>query len=324
MKTERTIMDTHPPFIVAAAQVTPVFLDLKASLNKACDVILEASKNGAKLVVFPEAFIPAYPEWVWNTAGGQEKILDSLYSELVTNSITVPDSATDKLCQAARKAKINVAIGINERNNEASNASLYNSLLYINDAGNILGTHRKLIPTSGERTVWSQGNGSTLEVYDTSVGRLGGLICWENYMPLARYAMYSWGTQVYVAPTWDRGKMWITTLQHIAKEGGMFVIGCCMPLRLKDIPDRFEFKQFYDQGKDWINTGHSCIVGPDGDILAGPLVKKEGVLYAEIDLKSIPSSKRMLDVTGHYARPDVFRFGVNRDPNPIMHLEESK
>ena len=211
-------------FKVASAQVTPIFLNRKATLEKACKIIDEAGKNGAKLVVFPEAFFPAYPEWVWSVPGGNQALLDSLYLELVNNSIAVPDESTEKLCQAARKAKLNVVMGINERNKESSNASLYNSMLYIDDGGNVLGTHRKLIPTAAERTVWAQGNGSTLEVYDTSVGRLGGLICWENYMPLARSAMYSWGTQVYAAPTWDRGSLWISSLRHIAKMESHFTL----------------------------------------------------------------------------------------------------
>jgi nitrilase len=318
-------MDTREPFVVAAAQATPAFLDRKATLKKATDLIFEASKNGARLIVFPEAFFPAYPDWVHLTAGGRQgSLLDALYTELVANSIAVPDETTEKLCQAARKARIHVVMGINERNREASNASLYNSLLYIDDTGKILGTHRKLIPTGGERTVWAQGDGSTLEAYDTSIGKLGGLICWENLMPLARYTMYAWGTQVYVAPTWDRGDLWITTLRHIAKEGSMFVIGCCMPLHVDDIPDRLEFKQLYATGTEWINTGHSCIVDPGGRVIAGPLVEKEEILYAEVDLGQATASKRMFDVAGHYARPDVFEFTVNRKPNPVMRLADSE
>ena len=313
-------MNNHETFIVAAAQATPVFLNRKATLEKACDLIAEASQNGAKLVVFPEAFMPAYPDWVWLVPGGRQDLLNALYAELVENSVAIPDDTTEQLCRVARKTRTHVTIGVNERNREASNASLYNTLLYIDDSGNILGKHRKLTPTAGERTVWAQGNGSTLEAYDTSVGILGGLICWENYMPLARNAMYAWGTQVYVAPTWDRGELWIATLRHIAKEGGMFVIGCCMPLHLRDIPDRFEFKQLYAEGTDWINTGHSCIINPNGEIIAGPLVEKEEILYAEVDLRLITASKRMFDVAGHYARPDIFEFTVNRGPNPIMQL----
>jgi len=301
----------HPEvFIVAAAQAVPVFLDRKATLAKACDLITEAGRNGAKLIVFPEAFIPAYPDWIWLISGNQSDLLNELYTELVENSVSIPDDTTEKLCQTARKSKINVVMGMNERNQEASNASLYNSMLYIDDSGSILGKHRKLIPTAHERTVWSQGNGSTLATFDTSVGILGGLICWENYMPLARNAMYASGTQVYAAPTWDDGGMWITTLQHIAREGGMFVIGCCIPLHINDIPNRLEFKRLYPAGTEWINSGGSCIIAPNGKIIAGPLREKEEILYAEVDLKQIIASKRTLDVTGHYARPDVFDFKI--------------
>ncbi len=313
-------MDSRETFVVAAAQLPPVFLDRSATLEKACDLIAEAGKNDARLIVFPEAFFPAYPDWVWLLRGGDVGELNDLYAELIENAVAIPDDVTARLCQAARKAKINVVMGLNERNQEASNASLYNTLLYIDDTGEILGRHRKLIPTGGERTVWAQGDGSTLEVYDTSIGRLGGLICWENYMPLARAAMYAWGTQIYVAPTWDRGDMWVTSLQHIAKEGGMYVIGCCMSLHVDDIPDRLAFKQYYAEGTEWINTGHSCIVDPGGKIIAGPLVAQKGILYGEVNLKRIRASKRMFDVAGHYARPDVFKFAVNRDPNPMMEL----
>ncbi len=313
-------MDSHETFVVAAAQLPPVFLDRSATLEKACDLIAEAGKNDARLIVFPEAFFPAYPDWVWLLRGGDVGELNDLYAELIENAVAIPDDVTARLCQTARKAKINVVMGLNERNQEASNASLYNTLLYIDDTGEILGRHRKLIPTGGERTVWAQGDGSTLEVYDTSIGRLGGLICWENYMPLARAAMYAWGTQIYVAPTWDRGDMWVTSLQHIAKEGGMYVIGCCMSLHVDDIPDRLAFKQYYTEGTEWINTGHSCIVDPGGKIIAGPLVAQKEILYGEVNLKRIRASKRMFDVAGHYARPDVFKFAVNRDPNPMMEL----
>ena len=315
-------MDNQKRFIVAAAQASPVFLDRNATLEKACDLIAEASKNGAKLIVFPEAFFPAYPDWVWLVPGGRGDLLDDLYTGLVENSVAVPDATTMRLCQTARKAKINIAIGINERNQEASNASLFNSILYIGDTGEILGTHRKLIPTAGERTVWAQGDGSTLEAYETSVGILGGLLCWENYVPLARNAMYAWGTQVYVAPTWDRGDLWIATLRHIAKEGGMFVIGCSMPLHIDDIPDNYEFKQLYPDGTEWVNSGHSCIIAPNGEIIAGPTINKEEILYAEVDLGQIAASKRMFDVAGHYARPDVFKFSLNREPNLVMRLSD--
>lgn len=317
-------MNGEARFIVAAAQAAPVFLDRKATLEKACDLIATASQNGAKLVVFPEAFIPAYPDWVWVVPGGRKDVLDELYAELVENSVSIPDDTTNRLCQAAKKAKIHVVMGLNERNQDASNASLYNSLLYIDASGSILGTHRKLVPTAGERTVWTGGDGSTLDAYDTPLGVLGGLICWENYMPLARQAMYAWGTQIYVAPTWDSGDMWSATLRHIAKEGGMFVIGCCMPLHIRDLPERFGLKEFYPEGTEWINSGQSCIVNPRGQIVVGPVDGREDLLYAEVELEMTLASKRMLDVAGHYARPDVFKFVVNRKPNPIMEVSDSE
>jgi nitrilase len=297
---------------VAAAQATPVFLNKKATVEKACRLIDEAGKNGAKLVVFPEAFIPGYPDWVWVIPNHKNVELNKLYSELVQNAISIPDESTDLLCAAAKKAKIHVVMGINERNNEASNASLYNTLLFINDQGNLIGKHRKLIPTGGERLVWAQGDGSTLNVFQTTFAKLGGLICWENFMPLARNAMYVGGTQILVVPTWDKSDSWILSLKYIAREGGMYVISCCTALKLDDIPNRYEFRKSYPEGRDWINSGKSCIVSPQGEIIAGPLEMKEDILYAEINLNLIIESKRMFDVAGHYARPDAFEFKVNK------------
>jgi len=162
------------------------------------------------------------------------------------------------------------------------------------------------------------GDGSTLEVYDTPFGKLGGLICWENYMPLARYAMYAWGVQIYTAATWDYGEAWLATLRHIAREGRVFVLAACMPLRVSDIPDHYAFKRFYQNSNEWINPGGSAIVNPDAEIVAGPLEKAEGLLYAEIRPSQLHGSKRMMDVTGHYNRPDVFQLTVKRSPRPIL------
>ncbi|MBD3181981.1 carbon-nitrogen hydrolase family protein [Candidatus Poribacteria bacterium] len=307
-------------FTVAVAQATPVFLNREATVEKACNLISEAGRMEARLIVFPEAFIPAYPDWVW-TIPPSNKLLNDLYIELINNAVTIPDHATERLCQAAKAAGIYVAIGINERNAESSNTSLYNTMLYINSEGSIIGKHRKIIPTGGERLVWARGDGSTMDVYDTPFGKLGGLTCWENYMPLARYAMYSWGTQIYVAATWDSGEPWLSTLRHIAKEGCMFVIGCCMVMKIDDIPDSYEFRKFYRKDKEWINVGGSSIVNPNGQFLAEPLEREEGILYAEIDLKSISGSKWILDVAGNYARPDIFRFSINRRPNVIMQID---
>jgi nitrilase len=309
-------------FTIAAVQASPVFLDREKTVAKACKLIAEAAKQGARLIVFPEAFVPTYPDWVWALPPGEMGQANALYAELLENSVDIPGDATAKLCAAARKAKAIVAIGVNERNAEASGASLYNTLLYIDAQGEIMGRHRKLVPTGAERLVWAQGDGSTLEAFDTPLGKLGGLICWENYMPLARYAMYAWGTQIYLAPTWDRGKTWTATLQHIAREGRTYVAGCCMALRKDDIPDRYEVKQRYTD--EWINIGDSAIVDPEGNIIAGPSRAKEEVLYAEVDPSMTRRSHAIFDVAGHYGRPDVFELIVHQDPRPMLRVDGNK
>jgi nitrilase len=295
---------------IAAVQAAPVFLDIEASVEKACGLIGEAAKSGASLVVFPEAFLSAYPDWVWVLPPARKDLISELYRELLNNAVTVPGQAVQRLCDAAKEAGVCVTVGVNERNSEASNASLYNTLVYIDRDGSLLGKHRKLIPTGGERLMWASGGGDTLVSFDTSLGKIGGLICWENYMPLARTAMYAAGVQIYVAPTWDSSETWQIAMRHIAREGGMFVIGCAPGVKMSDIPDRYEFKQHYPEGREWVNRGNSCIVGPDGKLLAGPLEAEQGILYAEIDLDAIPSQKWLFDVAGHYARPDVFDFAI--------------
>ena len=300
---------------VAAAQLSPVFLNKEKTVKKACEAILEAGENGANLIVFPEAFISGYPDWVWLIPNSKGADLNELYLKLVENAVSVPDDSTIKLCKAAKTASINVVIGMHERNTETSNASLFNSLLFIDDKGLILGKHRKLIPTGGERLIWSQGDGSTLCSYDTSAGKIAGLICWENFMPLARNTIYEFGTQILASPTWDKSPNWIQSMQHIAREGGLFVISTCMALKMDDIPDEFEFKKLYPDGREWINIGNSSIIGPNGQFLAGPLEAEEGILYADIDLQQIIKAKRMFDVVGHYSRPDVFSFNLKNKPN---------
>lgn len=297
-------------FKVASAQLSPFFLNKEKTVEKACKAILEAGKKGAKLIVFPEAFISGYPDWVWLIPNSKGADLNELYLKLVENAVSIPDDSTNKLCKAAKEAKINVVIGMHERNSETSSASLFNSLLFIDDKGLILGKHRKLIPTGGERLIWSQGDGSTLRSYDTTAGKIAGLICWENFMPLARNAIYEFGTQILASPTWDKSPNWLQSMQHIAREGGVFVITSCMALKMKDIPNEYEFKKLYPEGREWINDGNSCIIGPNGKIIAGPLEKKEGILYADINLQEIIKAKRMFDVVGHYSRPDVFSFNV--------------
>ena len=300
-------------FKVAAAQLTPVFLNKEKTIEKACKAINEAGKKGAKIIVFPEAFISGYPDWVWLVPNSKGAELNDLYVKLVNNAISIPDNGTKNLCIAAKEAGINVVMGLHERNSETSGNSLYNSLIFINDEGIILGKHRKLIPTGGERLIWAQGDGTTLKSYDTSAGKVAGLICWENFMPLARNAIYNSGSQILAAPTWDKSPNWIQSMQHNAREGGLFIISTCMAIRIDDIPDEFDFKKLYPEGREWINTGNSCIINPKGQIVAGPLEAKEGILYAEINTDLITEAKRMFDVVGHYSRPDVFNFSIKNN-----------
>jgi nitrilase len=311
-------------FKIAVVQAAPVVLNREATVSKACELIAEAGRSGARLVVFPEAFIPTYPDWVWRIPPGQHQVLADMYAELLEQSVEIPSPVTENLSQAARQEGVYVAMGLNERNAQASNASLYNTLLYISPEGDLLGKHRKLVPTAPERMVWAQGDGSTLEVYDTSLGKLGGLICWENYMPLARYSLYAWGVQIYLAPTWDNGEPWLSTLRHIAKEGRAYVIGCSIAMRKQDIPDRFEFKaKYYSEVGEWINKGDSAVVSPDGKFVAGPLNAEEGILYAELDPRQMRGSKWNLDVAGHYARPDVFRLTVSKEDRPMIAVAQT-
>ncbi len=297
-------------FKIASAQLTPVFLNKEKTVEKACNAILEAGNKGAKLIVFPEAFISGYPDWVWLIPNSKGAELNKLYVKLVENAISIPDDSTNKLCEAVKQASINVVIGIHERNSETSGTSLFNSLLFINDKGVIIGKHRKLIPTGGERLIWAQGDGSTFQSYKTSAGKIAGLICWENYMPLARNAIYETGAQILTAPTWDKSKNWLQSMQHIAREGGMFVISTCAAIRINDIPNDYDFKTLYPGEREWINTGNSCIINPKGEIISGPLEAEEGILYADINLNLITEAKRMFDVVGHYSRPDVFNFSI--------------
>ncbi|GAB4314702.1 MAG: carbon-nitrogen hydrolase family protein [Candidatus Zixiibacteriota bacterium] len=296
---------------VAVVQDTPVFLDKQATIDKVCDRIKAAATEGADLVVFPEAFVSAYPDWVWVLPPSRKDMINRLYREFLENAVSASDDSLLRVGKAAKEAGVHVALGVNERNSESSNASVYNSLVYFSPDGVEIGRHRKLIPTGGERLMWSPGNGASLVSCHTEIGRLGGLICWENYMPLARVAMYQAGVQVYVAPTWDSSESWQIAMRHIAREGGMYVIGCSQAVRMSDIPDRYEFKSFYPAGREWINKGNSVVVGPAGQILAGPLEEEQSILCADIDLDAISSQKWMLDVAGHYARPDVFEFRIN-------------
>lgn len=316
-------MTSSKAFRIAAVQATPVFMNLDASVEKACSLIARAGSEGARLAVFPEAFLPGYPLWSWFIPPMKTHPLREIYTILHENSVVVPGAAVEKLCGAARKAGVAVAIGINEKDASGNDATLYNTLLYIGPDGRILGKHRKLIPTAAERLIWGRGDGSDLAVYDLPFGRLSGLICWENYMPLARQALAMWGVQIYAAPTWDRGEPWTSSMRHIAKECRSFVIGCCSPVHMDDIPDTLSFKtEFLGDRTGWLNPGGSVITDPDGTLVAGPLEKEESILYADVDPAQLVGPRWQLDTSGHYARHDVFELRVNRTPRPGMTVVE--
>ncbi|HUP70072.1 MAG TPA: carbon-nitrogen hydrolase family protein [Acidimicrobiales bacterium] len=295
------------PVIVAAVQATPVFLDREATIAKACELIAKAAAEGAGLIVFPEAFVPGYPDWVWRTKPWDDR---QWYGRLLDQAVTVPSDASARLGEAAALAGAWVAIGVNEL--DSASRTVFNSLLYLSPAGTVAGCHRKLMPTGGERTAWGTGNGSTLTVLDTPFGRLGGLLCWENYMPLARMAMYAQGVDVYLAPTWDNADTWVATLRHVAKEGRVFVIGTNSCIRGADVPSDLPGRDdLYGGHDDWLSRGNTAIVGPDGNIIVGPLTEAEGILYAEIDAVVAHRARREFDPVGHYARPDVFTLQVD-------------
>jgi nitrilase len=295
--------------IAAAVQATPVWCDRDASVEKACSLIAEAAGNGAALIALPEAFIPTYPDWVWRSAPWSEGAAER-FGKLLDNSVLVPSAATERLGDAARSAGAYVCIGVNER--EAQGSTLYNTLLYFGPDGRLLSKHRKLMPTGGERVVWGMGDGSGLRVIETPFGRVGGLICWEQYMPLARYAMYGQGIDVLIAPTWDNSDAWLCTVRHNAREGRVWVVAVAPVLRGSDVPDDFPGrKRLYGGPEDWMCRGFSAISDPDGNLVEGPLVEEEGILYAELDIDRARASRLEFDPVGHYSRPDIFQLTVN-------------
>jgi nitrilase len=296
--------------IAAAVQATPVFMDRDATVERASERIATAAREGAKLIVFPETFVPGYPDWVWR-APAWEGPSAELYARLLENAVEIPGPATEALGKAAKLAKAWVSIGVNER--EPGSGTLYNTQVMLSPEGTVAGKHRKLVPTGGERLVWGMGDGSTLEVYDTPYGRVGGLICWENYMPLARAAMYAKGTDIWLAPTWAQGDRWVATLRHIAMEGRQFVIGVGSLIRGSDLIDDLPGRKLWGGEEDWLNRGYSTIVGPDGEILAGPLIGEAGILTAEVDPSTARASRHEFDAVGHYSRPDVFPFVVDEE-----------
>ena len=301
---------------LAIVQKSPVFLDKQKTIDLAVAMVEEAAGNGAEMVVFTEAFIPGYPAWVWRLRpGGDWGTSEALHQRLLNNAVNVDSDDLDPLYEAARKHNVTIVCGIEERDNKLSQATLYNTAIIIGPDGTLLNKHRKLMPTNPERMVWGFGDASGLKVVDTPAGRVGTLLCWENYMPLARYAMYSQGIEIYIAPTYDSGDGWLGSLQHIAREGCCWVIGCGNLMRGSDIPADFPEKDsLYPDADEWINSGDSVVIAPGGEIVAGPMREQSGILYSEIDRDKVGIARRALDVTGHYSRPDIFQLHVNTKP----------
>ena len=304
----------------AVVQATPVLFDREATVEKACRLTSEAAAQGAELVLFPEAFIPAYPRGLsfGTVVGSRSPAGRRTWERYWANAVDVPGPATQTLGATARQANAYLAIGVIERDTQFSQGTLYCTTLYFGPDGRLLGKHRKLKPTGAERLIWGEGDGSTLTVLDTELGKIGGLICWENYMPLARMALYAKGVELYLAPTADARNTWQATLRHIACEGRCFVLGCNQFVTKADYPADLEGIQELADQPDVICRGGSAIISPLGEYVAGPLFDEEGILTASLDLAEIARGKFDFDVVGHYARPDVFQLIVNERPAPTV------
>jgi nitrilase len=296
---------------VACVQAEPVILDRDATIEKLAALAAEAAGNGAQLLVFPEAFIPAYPSSVWARAlaGWADDEAKAAFALLARESLEVPGESADRLGEIAREHGVWLVTGVTERDPEHP-GTLYNTLLYHSPSGELALKHRKLVPTNHERLVWGQGDGGGLRAIETDLGRLGGLICWENYMPLARFSLYESGVEIYVASTADDGDAWQSTLIHIAREARAFVISPCHFQRAASYPEDFPLRSLFD-GVDVIGRGGSAILAPDGSYLAGPLYGEEGILYAELDPARLDEERQRFDPAGHYHRPDVLRLRVS-------------
>jgi nitrilase len=304
--------------MIAIIQRPPVLLDRQATLARAVQSLTEAAAAGAELAVLPEQFVPGYPAWIWRLAAGRDgALMGQLHERLQANAVDIARGDLEPLCEAARAHRLTIVCGLNECERGRGGGTLYNSVVLIGADGTLLNRHRKLMPTNPERMVHGLGDASGLRTVDTPVGRLGTLICWENYMPLARYALYAEGVEIYAAPTYDCGEGWLATLRHIALEGRCWVLGSGTVLRGEDIPDDFPGRaQLFPEPGEWINDGDSVVIDPQGRIVAGPLHREAGILYANIDSTRVAPARRTLDVSGHYARPDIFELQVRRTPAP--------
>ena len=308
----------------AVVQAGSVIFDRRACIEKASILVSEAAGQGADLVLFPEAFIPAYPRGLsfGTIIGSRSPAGRGAWQRYWENSIEVTSQSTELLGNSAKEAGIYLAIGVIERENKYSKGTLFCTMLYFNPDGLLIGKHRKLKPTGSERLVWGEGDGSTLTVIETEFGKIGGLIYWENYMPLARMALYAKGVEIYLAPTADQRDSWTATMRHIACEGRCFVLSCNQYVTKSMYPQDLEIIEELENQPEVMCTGGSVIVSPFGEIIAGPLYDQEGILYAQLDMAEVVRGKYDFDVVGHYSRPDVFQLIVDEEPKENVSLKE--
>jgi len=299
------------PVKVAVVQAAPVVFNRKHTLEKVHAQAREAARRGAQLVLFPEAFVSGYPRGLdfGAVVGARSEKGREDFRRYWESSVDVPGPAVEELGRAARSNHIYLVIGVVERDG----GTLYCSVLFFAPNGTFLGKHRKIMPTGSERLVWGFGDGSTLPVFETPLGKLGAVICWENYLPLMRASMYAKGIEIYCAPTADCRDSWTASMRHIAVEGRCFVLSCNQFNRRRDFPS--DYDSVYGKDPESVVTrGGSCIVDPFGNFLAGPNMEDEVILTAEIDRGQIIRGKYDLDVVGHYARPDIFQLHVDERP----------
>jgi nitrilase len=293
---------------VAVVQASSIPFQAEPAVDKAVQLIAKAGAEGAKLALFPEAFIGGYPKGCTFATPVGTRLPGSRDSFLnyFRGAIDVPGVETARIAQAASEAGVFVVIGVIER----GGATLYCTALFFDPKKGLVGKRRKLMPTAAERLIWGFGDGSTLSAVDSAVGRVGAVICWENYMPMLRMAMYAKGVQIYCAPTADDRDSWVATMRHIALEGRCFVLSACQHIRRDAYPDDYEC--VLGNAPDTVlMRGGSLIVSPLGELIAGPNHQGETILYADVDLDDIVRGKYDFDVVGHYARPDVFRLDVD-------------
>ncbi len=298
---------------VCVVQDAPIFFNKEKSLEKLELLVKKNASKGVQLMLFPESFIPGYPRGFSFGAvvGKRSKAGKALYATYHKNSIDLESKDLTRLEKLSKKTKVYLVIGVTER--QAKNGSLYCSMLYISPAKGLLGVHRKIKPTGTERLIWAESDGKDLVSFDTKIGKLGGLICWENYMPLARMSMYQQGVQIYLAPTADGRETWVSTMQHIAMEGRCYVLACNQYFNKSMYPKKY--RDLLADSEEVLSRGGSLIVGPDGNIIKGPIWDKSGTLTANLDLDALINTKLDFDPAGHYNRPDVFEFKVNGQPD---------